>query len=63
MLKDIEVFVSGGVVQYVKIPKELNVKVLVRDYDLNIDPESEEAKQFNIKQDIDGNYYEEGIWE
>ena len=62
MSKFIEIYVQGGVIQDINIPKDINVKVRVKDYDCDIDPESEEAKNWNIKEDKDG-VYEEGIWE
>lgn len=64
-MKEIEVYLSGGVIQHVKIPEDSNVKVIVKDYDISEMVDIEEAikEGFNIKKDLDGDYYEEGIWE
>ena len=57
----IEIFVKGGLIQDITIPKGTNVKVRVKDYDIDIVPDSDEAKDYNIKEDKHG-VYEEGIW-
>ena len=58
----VTIHVEGGLVQSVDIPKGANVKVIVKDYDCEVDPCSKEAEGFNIKEDENG-IYEEGIWE
>lgn len=58
----ITIHVSGGVVQDVDIPKDTNAKVLVKDYDCDVAPDSEEGKGHVIKEDEHGTY-EEGVWE
>ncbi len=58
----ITIHVSGGVVQDVDIPKETNTKVRVKDYDCDVEPDSEEAQGHVIKEDEHGTY-EEGVWE
>ncbi len=41
----ITIHVSGGVVQDVNIPKDTNAKVRVKDYDCDVEPDSEETKE------------------
>ncbi|RYF78742.1 MAG: hypothetical protein EOO39_00620 [Cytophagaceae bacterium] len=50
------VFIKGGTIQAIgPIPR--NIKIIVRDYDVE-NPEGD-----NTKKDSDGDLYEEGIWE
>lgn len=58
----IEIHVEGGLIQDIKIPKDINARVVVKDYDVDILPNSEDAKDYNIKEDKHG-VYEEGVWE
>ena len=52
------VFVQGGLVQDVQVPK--GTKVFVRDYDVSDYCTEEELKQHD--RDKDGNYYLESEW-
>jgi hypothetical protein len=61
-IPEIVVYLKGGVIQSVTIPKDANAKVIVKDYDIDIEPGSKDAEGYNIKKDEDG-VYEEGIWE
>lgn len=61
-IPEILVIIKGGVIQEITIPEDTNIKVKVKDYDVDIDPNSEEAKDYEIREDENG-VYEEGIWE
>lgn len=52
-IPEIEIFVKGGVVQSVTIPKGTNAKVVIKDYDCDEDDGSE-----FIKHDEHGMYWE-----
>lgn len=58
----ITIFIRGGIIQNIDLPKDPRVEVLVKDYDCDIEVGSEEAKHYNIKEDENGTY-EEGIWQ
>lgn len=58
-IPEILITVEGGVIQDVDIPKDVNIRVRIVDFDVD----QSYAEENNLCQDEHGDYYEEAIWE
>lgn len=60
-IPEILIIVEGGLIQDVEIPKDCNIKVKVKDYDVSDYATVEELNE--MPEDEEGRKYFEGIWE